>query len=432
MPNITRYHFMHRSFNRARFVADVLHMRTLGLYERYVRIHLDNMRFAHWGLSFLAWHRALLWEFERDLQAADRDSGRPGSWPKDGRIGVPYWDWAADNSADPTDARGKLWENTFMGGTGSPVTGPFAPAAWPPPSPPMPAGITGLSRNLGAIGPLSNDADINYALSLTSFDVAPFIETSPNGGAAPDSFRSVLEGQTLPTAVPLGSGPSPATHTGTARLHNRAHGWVGGIMNMVPISVYDPVFWLNHANVDRLWARWQVLHPQLASQWPAEGLLKLAPLTITTAGVGYTNGTYPNVPLATVTGSGTGARANITIAGGAVTAATVVSGGRGYADGNTLRVGPALLGGGTPSITTVMLLTVPANGTDSEIDRAYPTAATRPPRVLKLNEPMLPWDGTGGNRLWTPRSVLNWQRMGPSGEHQYRYSTDSPGSFRFT
>lgn len=28
-------------------------------------------------------------------------------------------------------------------------------------------------------------------------------------------------------------------------------------MDSIPSSPYDPIFWLNHANVDRLWAEWQ-------------------------------------------------------------------------------------------------------------------------------------------------------------------------------
>lgn len=83
-------------------------------------------------------------------------------------------------------------------------------------------------------------------------------------------------------------------------------------------------------------------------------------LTITTAGVGYTaNGVYTNVPLTTVSGSGTGARVNLAIAGGAVVAAEIVAQGSGYANGDTLRVDYAAIGmSSAPG--TLMLLTIPA------------------------------------------------------------------------
>lgn len=63
-----------------------------------------------------------------------------------------------------------------------------------------------------------------------------------------------------------------------------------------------------------------------------------------TGGTGYTNGTYSNVPL-TTSGSGQGATANITVSGGAVTAVTIVNGGSGYADADTLSAANTNLGG---------------------------------------------------------------------------------------
>lgn len=40
-------------------------------------------------------------------------------------------------------------------------------------------------------------------------------------------------------------------------IHGYAHFWVGRIMEDPAYAAADPVFWLHHANVDRLWALWQ-------------------------------------------------------------------------------------------------------------------------------------------------------------------------------
>jgi Common central domain of tyrosinase len=42
-------------------------------------------------------------------------------------------------------------------------------------------------------------------------------------------------------------------------MHNAVHAWVGGAMS-TSASTNDPVFWLHHANVDRIWDMWQQKH----------------------------------------------------------------------------------------------------------------------------------------------------------------------------
>lgn len=61
-------------------------------------------------------------------------------------------------------------------------------------------------------------------------------------------------------------------------------------------------------------------------------------LTLTNAGIGYSNGSYNGVSLTNVTGSGVNATANITISGNVATAATISSGGSGYKVGDVLTV----------------------------------------------------------------------------------------------
>jgi tyrosinase len=44
-------------------------------------------------------------------------------------------------------------------------------------------------------------------------------------------------------------------------FHNDVHNWVGGTMGNIMVSPADPVFWLHHAQVDRLWSLWQTGNP---------------------------------------------------------------------------------------------------------------------------------------------------------------------------
>ncbi|MEI7037380.1 tyrosinase family protein [Fulvimonas yonginensis] len=41
-----------------------------------------------------------------------------------------------------------------------------------------------------------------------------------------------------------------------ARPHNRVHNLIGGAMSSILISPKDPLFWVHHANIDRLWVAW--------------------------------------------------------------------------------------------------------------------------------------------------------------------------------
>jgi tyrosinase len=44
-------------------------------------------------------------------------------------------------------------------------------------------------------------------------------------------------------------------------IHNSGHVWVGGSMGGVLTAPTDPVFWMHHAEIDRIWAEWQSANP---------------------------------------------------------------------------------------------------------------------------------------------------------------------------
>lgn len=69
----------------------------------------------------------------------------------------------------------------------------------------------------------------------------------------------------------------------------------------------------------------------------------IATLGAITAGAAYTNGQYNGVPL--TGGTGNGAAANITVAGGAVTAVVLTNRGQGYTVADALGVAAASVGG---------------------------------------------------------------------------------------
>jgi hypothetical protein len=50
--------------------------------------------------------------------------------------------------------------------------------------------------------------------------------------------------------------------------HDTVNDWVGGNMNNIMASPCDPVFWMHHAEIDRIWSAWQA-NPANAGKKPA-------------------------------------------------------------------------------------------------------------------------------------------------------------------
>lgn len=88
----------------------------------------------------------------------------------------------------------------------------------------------------------------------------------------------------------------------------------------------------------------QVFRYPIAAGWDPNAVGGVDDFVINDAGSGYTDGTYPYVPL--TGGSGTGATATITVTGGVVTNVVIENQGVNYVAGDLLSVDPAALGGG--------------------------------------------------------------------------------------
>ncbi|MFB6835816.1 tyrosinase family protein [Streptomyces sp. NPDC056361] len=226
---------------KRRFVDALLELKRSGRYDTFVTTHNafimsdtdSGDRVGHRSPSFLPWHRRFLIQFEEALRSVDP------------AVTLPYWDWTADRTS-----RSSLWAPDFLGGTGRArdgrvTDGPFARSGngWT-----INVRVDGrdfLRRDLGAGGrQLPTRAEVDSVLAMETYDTAPWNSSS-------DGFRNHLEGWR------------------GVNLHNRVHVWVGGQMG-TGVSPNDPVFWLHHAFVDKLWADWQARHPR-STYLPAAG-----------------------------------------------------------------------------------------------------------------------------------------------------------------
>jgi hypothetical protein len=95
----------------------------------------------------------------------------------------------------------------------------------------------------------------------------------------------------------------------------------------------------------------QIFQFPISSDWNVNATGGILTATITNTGSAYTNGTYNNTPL--TGGAGTGATANITVAGNVVTSVVINGHGTNYVVGNTLS---AAITGGAGFVLTVATL----------------------------------------------------------------------------
>jgi tyrosinase len=218
-------------------------------YDYFVALHMEAFspehhdEHVHGGWQFLPWHREFLRRFESEMARVSNGKVRS----------LPYWDWTSRGSL------AAVFSDDFLGGDGDPSdndlvkTGPFRAGEWPvrftdlttgdfggPVDENLPEGIERTIGRTPGVTNLPTAAQAGAVMSIPNYDVEPYDHMSP----ARRSARKYLE----------------AGADGTLGMHNLVHVYVGGEMNSGS-SPNDPAFFLHHANIDRLWARWQARHP---------------------------------------------------------------------------------------------------------------------------------------------------------------------------
>jgi tyrosinase len=187
--------------NRYLTALGTLNAQGQGAYRDFRDMHVaQSDREMHGNTGFLPWHRAYVLDLERALQAIDAS------------VMVPYWRF--DQPAP------SLFTQEFMGQSDPNGRAVFKPGH-----------------------PLENwrtdhDSGITRALRFPVNGPANVSDetTTLNLGTVYSAFRG-MEGDP----------------------HGFAHTSFTGPINSPPTAVKDPLFFMLHANIDRLWAKWQWL-----------------------------------------------------------------------------------------------------------------------------------------------------------------------------
>lgn len=179
-------------------------MKSSGYWDTQIALHADMSHRHHGSWRFLPWHRLQLVWFERQIA---RLSGKAD-------FSMPYWDWDDDRVPDI------FFDDPVL----------LAPGRE-------------ASRGESIRGFLANTGQ-RFTGRITD-NFATFFGR-PRAGAVQASRY----------------------YSGSCEWsgHNMIHGFVGGDMGRLDRSPNDPLFWMHHANIDRIWTVWAAR--QSASVYP--------------------------------------------------------------------------------------------------------------------------------------------------------------------
>jgi tyrosinase len=184
----------------------------------------------HNSWFFLPWHRIYLHYFERIVRQTISDLGGPGDWA------LPYWDYS-----DPERENVRRLPPAFRE--------PQMPSGDP-----NPLFVSERAPDINQGGQLNPVfVDTGDAMAMTYF-------SRPTGDLDPDPGNEFLFSGF--------GGPKTGWNHGQGALgrleispHGGVHVGFGGTaplgwMSQFHTAARDPIFWLHHANIDRLWEAW--------------------------------------------------------------------------------------------------------------------------------------------------------------------------------
>jgi hypothetical protein len=184
---------------------------------------VDWNQCQHASWFFLSWHRMYVYYFERIARKVVVSQGGPSDWA------LPYWNYSTGGQAStlPPAFRSPTWR---LNGTDAPN--------------PLYTSHRAPGINNGA-GLPPRQTSFAYAFSFTNFTDLP--TPSFGGGRSPATqfshFTGALENQPHNIVHDLVGGP------GAGQCEQ---GW----MSDPSCAAQDPIFWLHHTNIDRLWTNW--------------------------------------------------------------------------------------------------------------------------------------------------------------------------------
>ena len=173
----------------------------------------------HGSWFFLPWHRIYLYYFEAIIASTVVALGGPQDWA------LPYWNYSDAGNPDALKLPPAFTAAKLPDGTTNALH------------------VAARKHGLNTGGAISK-----HAVSLTCLTDGAFTRTTPS---APVGFGG-------PKTIFSHGGPTPGALENVP--HGAVHVAVGGPtgwMSSFDTAALDPIFWVHHANIDRLWEVWR-------------------------------------------------------------------------------------------------------------------------------------------------------------------------------
>ncbi|KAF9878953.1 hypothetical protein CkaCkLH20_03853 [Colletotrichum karsti] len=235
---------------------------------------------THSSILFLTWHRPYLAIFETELykhvnfiaNAYAEDERREDYLRAAKSFRLPYWDWARpDLGVFPPQAATEALNEVVRPRSlpGDSEINPLANYAFRE-SKSMEDINTFPEQGTTVRYPNTPNADAEQTRQLLRFFTGA--QSSPKGKNLTERVNFVLQSYTeyatassnrFEAQKPEQAGIDFRAWGSIEDVHNAVHNYTGGgrgHMSNPEISSFDPIFWLHHANIDRLFAIWQAVH----------------------------------------------------------------------------------------------------------------------------------------------------------------------------
>ncbi len=185
----------------------------------------EQCQHATW--YFLPWHRGYLLTFEAVVRAAVVRLGGPADWS------LPYWNYSKLNQAGlPPGFQSQTWPDG-KGPNPLYVVERYGPA-----------GDGNVAVVNATLDPMADHVFIGEYLGGTKGFGGPITDFQNAGNSFGD-----FENQ-----------PHNTVHTDVGGIGRTSRG--RGLMTDPDTAALDPIFWLHHANIDRLWEVWRLSSPE--------------------------------------------------------------------------------------------------------------------------------------------------------------------------